>query len=152
MATSGASAGMGLLAANLRKLAGVPSRVSREVSGELRDLIEEEFDAGADPYGDSWAPILPSTEAQRSQTTLPPLSDRERMRESLRVRPARGAGVAITIDDPAGIHQTGWKNGGNGSSGPARPILPRAGFPARWREAIDAATERQIEVAMKEGG
>lgn len=142
----------GLFAANLRKLAGIPARISREVSGELREMIEEEFDVGADPYGNAWAPILPSTAAQRSQTSLPPLSDTERMRASLRVKPSRGAGVAITIDDPAGIHQTGWKGGHNGSHGPARPVLPGGAFPARWREAIDATSEARIREAVERGG
>ena len=126
---------MGRLAENIGKLAGVPARAAKRVSKEIAKLLEEEFDAGADPYGNSWAPLAPATlDKGRSP---PPLTDLGEMRRGMHVAPMRGAGVSITIPHPAQVHQTGW-NGPQGS-GPARPILPGRQMPPRWKEVIDAA-------------
>lgn len=126
---------IGRLAENVGRLASVPSRASKRVSKEIRALIEEQFDHGADPYGTSWAPLAPATlDKGRSP---PPLTDTRAMRDALRVTPTAGAGVAITIPHPAQVHQTGWV--GPLSSGPARPILPSRGFPPRWEEVIQVA-------------
>jgi len=63
------------------------------------------------------------------------------MRASVRVAPTPGAGVAITIDDPAKFHQTGTVNM------VARPILPYGGFPAPWNAAIKQAASEQFREA-----
>jgi Phage virion morphogenesis family len=133
---SGDISAMGHLADRLADLAGVPSRAAAKVSRELGHLIEEEFDAGADPYGTAWSPLAQATTDKGR--TAPPLTDTRTMRDSVRVRPLPRAGVGITISHPAAPHQTGW-NGKQGS-GPARPILPaRAELPPLWSEAIEAA-------------
>jgi hypothetical protein len=49
--------GYGMLALNLRKLITVPSQASKLVSLEIRDLIEDEFNQGKDPYGNKWKPL-----------------------------------------------------------------------------------------------
>lgn len=126
---------MGKLADRLADLAGVPSRAAARVSRELDHLIRDEFDAGADPYGTAWKPLASAT-IERGRVP-PPLTDTRAMRDSLAVRPLRGAGVGITIDHPAAPHQTGWR--GRQGSGPARPILPNAAMPSLWEEAIEAA-------------
>jgi hypothetical protein len=57
------------------------------------------------------------------------------------VKPLPAAGVGITIDHPAGVHQTGWD--GPRSLGPARPILPARGeLPDGWIEAIEQEAEK----------
>lgn len=135
---------MGRLAENIGKLAGVPSRASRRVAQELRPLIQEQFDEGADPYGRSWKPLAPST-IDRGRFP-PPLTDTGEMRDGIRVQPMRGAGVSITIPHPAQCHQTGWI--GPQGTGPARPILPGRGMPPRWQEVIDVAILDEIREAV----
>jgi hypothetical protein len=136
---------MGQLATNLRRLGQVPSRAAARVSSDIAALIEEEFEQGADPYGRAWAPLAKSTLAKGR--TPPPLTDTGAMRSSVDVRPMRGAGLSITIDHPAAPHQTGWS--GSQGSGPARPILPGAAFPARWRDAVRAAVDVEIREAIR---
>jgi len=133
---------MGQLASTIGRLASVPSRASRAIAVDIGEMLEEQFAAGADPYGDAWDPLEDVTLEKRSQTTEPPLTDFGRMRGSMRVRPMSGAGVAITIDHPAAPHQTGWS--GPQGEGPARPILPDRGMPARWREAIAARVDEAV--------
>ncbi len=136
MAISGDFAKMGLLRANLGKLAAVPSQVASDASAKIATLIEHEFVAGQDPYGNGWAALKPAT--LRKGRRPPPLTDAGTMRDSVKVSPMPGSGIAITIDEPANIHQTGSK------FMVARPILPSAGFPATWSAAIRDATQARI--------
>lgn len=136
---------MGKLASRIADLAAVPSRASRRVAREIRELVEEEFREGADPYGNAWLPLADATLAKRTQTSEPPLTDTGTMRESLDVRPMQGAGVSITIDHPSEDHQTGWS--GTQGTGPARPILPAGRMPDLWQEAIDASIDDEVRKA-----
>lgn len=131
---------MGQLQARLRDLAEVPSRAARRVSEDLSVLIQEEFDAGADPYGREWDPLADATR-ERGRTE-PPLTDSGAMRGGIRVAPLPGAGVGVTLPHPAEPHQTGWS--GPRSDGPSRPILPSGVMPARWREVIMDAVESEV--------
>lgn len=146
MALTGDLGRMGKLAANLRKLSSVPSQVSAGAAESIKELIEEEFDAGRDTYGKTWAPLAPATLAKGR--TPPPLSDAEAMRDSLDVSPMPGAGISITIDDPAGIHQTGAKRGNWVM--PARPVLPDRTFPKAWTDAIAEAGENAIAERLED--
>jgi hypothetical protein len=143
MPWDGDIAKMGQLANRIADLAKVPSRASARVSRELADLIQLEFDEGADPYGSSWAPLAEATLAKGRHH--PPLTDMRDMRNSLRVRPMRGAGVSITIAHPAQVHQTGWK--GRSGNGPPRPILPARAMPELWAEAIEVAVNDELRRA-----
>jgi hypothetical protein len=133
MGFDGDISAMGRLADRVADLSEVPSRASKRVAFKLESFLEEEFDDGADPYGTPWAPLAEST-LERGRRP-PPLTDSHAMRDDARVRPLRGAGVAMTVDAAyAPPHQTGWANA------PARPILPaRAELPRRWAEAIKSA-------------
>jgi hypothetical protein len=134
---------MGKLVDRLGDLARVPSRIAAKASVAVADLIEAEFAAGDDPYGDPWAPLAESTVARGR--TPPPLTDEGDMRESVVVRPMRGSGIAITIDHPAAPHQTGWS--GPRGDGPARPILPaRSTLPESWKTAINGVARKEIGV------
>lgn len=135
---------MGQLEDRLRDLAEVPSRASRRASRDIEALIEDEFDAGADPYGNAWKELAPATLGKGR--TPPPLTDTGTMRDSVHVRPMAGAGVAITIKNPpAAPHQIGWS--GKQGSGPARPILPdRSELPPLWDEVIAAAVGKEMRV------
>jgi hypothetical protein len=127
------------MAARLGELAQVPSRAARDAATEIEGLIDEEFDRGADPYEEPWQDLAPATEAKGR--SAPPLTDTTAMRSSVLVRPLAGAGVGVTIDHPAGVHQTGWS--GPRGSGPARPVLPARGeLPEGWIEALEKSAER----------
>jgi hypothetical protein len=127
------------LAARLGELAEVPSRAARDASASIEELIEEEFDQGADPYEKPWADLAPAT--LDKGRTPPPLTDSGAMRGTVQVRPLAGAGVGVTIDHPAGVHQTGWS--GPRGSGPSRPVLPARGeLPEGWIEALERAAEK----------
>ncbi|GAC1536344.1 MAG: hypothetical protein NVS3B10_00180 [Polyangiales bacterium] len=66
------------------------------------------------------------------------------MRDSIDVRPMRGAGIAITIgDDKAIFHQSGT------SRMPARKILPEGAMPDTWERALADAAEAAFERTMK---
>jgi hypothetical protein len=134
------------MAARLGELAEIPSRAAKDASETIEGLIQDEFDAGVDPYESPWAPLSPATEARGR--TAPPLTDTSAMRSSLRVKPLSGAGVGVTVDHPAGPHQTGWS--GPQGSGPARPILPAGGeLPDAWVAGIEASVDRAFRKAMR---
>lgn len=130
----------------LADLARVPARAARRVSEALEEEMQDEFDRGTDPYETGWRPLAPATLARGR--SAPPLTDTRAMRDSLAVRPLRGAGVSITIDHPALPHQTGWS--GRRGTGPARPILPARGeLPDEWIDIIDTAVRAEFRRAVK---
>lgn len=143
---SGDISRMGHLADRLDDLAKVPSRVSKKLSVAIYNEIQDEFDAGTDPYGDPWAPLAEAT--LDTGRHPPPLTDTSAMRSSLSVKPMASAGVSITIDHPAAPHQTGWR--GPLSSGPARPILPaRAELPDTWNDLIDDLVTKEFRKSLR---
>lgn len=131
------------LSARLRELASVPSQAAKEASESISDLIQEEFDAGTDPYGKSWAPLRPAT--LKKGRHPPPLTDTHNMRDSIDVQPMRGAGIQITLDEtPATFHQTGTVKMAK------RPILPDGGrMPPTWVDAIADAVDEAVQRRMK---
>lgn len=140
---TGDFAALGLLRANLNRLARVPAAVATEGSKEIAKRIEKEFATGRDPYGAAWKPLAVST--RRRGRRPPPLSDTREMRKGVRVKPMPHAGIGITFTNKpavAGLHQRGARRM------PARKILPAAGFPAAWRAALDAVTERELAKAV----
>lgn len=137
MGITGDFAKMGRLRENLGKLASVPSQVATDASVRIAESIEQEFASGQDPYGNRWEALKPAT--LRRGRRPPPLTDTGAMRDSVRVVPTAGAGISITIDSPANIHQTGSKDMAS------RPILPNRGFPATWSGAIRDATQARIK-------
>lgn len=132
---------MGDLAKRVADLGAVPSRASAKASEAIAELIEEEFHDQADPYGNSWTPHAPATVDRWGEHPVLDLTGM--MRGSVSVRPLAGAGIGITVDHPAAIHQAGWSNG------PARPVLPSRAMPPRWREALDAALAESIKDTMR---
>jgi hypothetical protein len=135
---------MGHLADRVADLAEVPSRASKAIADDLSGLIQDEFDAGTDPYGTPWKPLAEAT--LDKGRTPPPLTDTRAMRKSAVVRPMRPAGVAMTIDHPGAPHQTGWS--GPQGSGPARPILPeRRELPPEWQDVIADRVEAEFKRA-----
>ena len=142
MSWTGDISRMGHLADRVADLAEVPSRASAAIAGDLEGLIQDEFDAGTDPYGQPWKALAPATVARGR--TAPPLTDTGAMRASAHVRPMRPAGVALSIDHPAAPHQTGWS--GPQGTGPARPILPaRSELPPDWQDVIADRVEAEFK-------
>lgn len=137
--------GLQRLNGTLRALADVPSQASRDAADRIADLIEESFDAGLDPYGRAWAPLMASTIERHPGRGAPPLTDTGAMRGSVHVTPKAGAGIDITIDAPyAKFHQTGTKYMAQ------RQIIPQSGGIApAWREAIAEAVADNIKKALE---
>lgn len=140
------SADLGGLGRVLDKLSRVASNVAPIASPMLADLIAEEFAGGADPYGTPWQ-TLSETSLALGRTD-PPLSDTDAMRDSVKVFPMQGAGIAITIDAPAVHHQFGAPNNRWGPL-PARPILPNHGIPPTWARALADAKDEAWERAQR---
>ncbi len=149
MTMTGDFASLERLSQAAARLAQVPALAAKAVADGLYELLQDQFDAGTDPYGTAWEPLAESTLATGRHE--PPLTDTRGLRESLTVYArARGGelsgGVALSIGrpgHPAAPHQTGWQ--GSQGDGPARPILPeRAEIPATWRELIEEATDEAI--------
>jgi phage gpG-like protein len=118
----------------VRGLARVPSQAAAGAAEEIAALIQQEFDAGRDPYGDAWADLMPATlDKGRSP---PPLTDDGDLRD-VDVRAQVGAGIAIELGEPYGaFHQIGTR------TMKARPILPVHGLPDTWRRAIADEVDR----------
>jgi hypothetical protein len=123
----------------LRELAKVPSQVAADASVSIAAEIEAQFDAGLDPYGQPWVGLSEATLGKGRFP--PPLTDSGAMRGTVTVRPMPGAGISVTVDDPAVHHQYGTRDM------PARPILPNAGMPDTWQRAIAEATEAALDRA-----
>ena len=122
--------------ANLKKmiagLGSIPSQIARDASEGIAQAIQDEFDAGTDPFGTAWAPLKKSTIAKGR--TPPPLTDTSDMRDGIEVKPMRGAGISVTIPDPGVHHQYGTRDM------PARPIFPDH-MPDTWQRAISDAAD-----------
>lgn len=143
---TGSTAQLGKMNARLGELIRVPSRAARAASERVEALIQEEFDTGTNPYGDPWAPLSPET--IKGGRSAPPLTATGAMRGTVHVFPAQAAGISVTIDKPAGIHQTGWA--GPRGKGPARPVLPnRNVLPETWVEAINEEVAEAFGRATK---
>jgi len=128
----------------LADLATVPSRAAATAAPEIASLIQGQFDAGKDPYDKPWAPLKASTLKRWPHRGPPPLTDTEKMRGSVKVKPMQGAGISLTIDaPPANIHQSGSKFMA------ARAIFPDGSeLPIEWQGVIQDATDSAFKKAM----
>lgn len=133
------------LAASIRKLAEVPAQVAKGASEAIAQQIQDDFAAGLDPYGNAWEPLAEAT--LDKGRTPPPLTDTGAMRDSVSVTPMAGAGISITIDDPAVHHQYGTINM------PARPVFPnQRELPDTWQRAIADAAEDSFNRSLSAMG
>lgn len=125
----------------LGKLADVPSQIAKDASVGIADAIDAEFSAGLAPDGTPWTGLAESTMARGR--SAPPLTDTHDMRDSVDVKPMRGAGISVTIDDPAVHHQYGAPR----AHVPPRPILPSGKLPDTWQRAIADAADSAFDRA-----
>lgn len=140
---------MGELADRLDDLARVPSRASKAIAGRLTELLDQQFESDSDPYGNPWAALAESTlKRKRGDSRILERSDN--MRPTVQATPARGAGVELRAEHPAGVHQTGGAAGGWRM--PARKLFPEGGeFPEEWQDAIDEELDAAFASTMSGG-
>jgi hypothetical protein len=136
-------AGFADLADRLSELEDLPSRITREVADEITEEIRTQFDAGTDPYGAPWAPLLPQT-VRRKAGDRRILRRTDALSSQTVARPTSGSGIEITSLEYGQRHQGGTKHM------VARPVLPDgAELPESWQEIIETATEKAFKKAMR---
>ncbi len=118
------------LSDNLSELASVPSRISKPVSNGINELIKKQFDTGIDPYGTSWAKLLPSTIRRKKGDARVLLNTDSMMSQTVAV-PLPGSGIELRTVTYASFHQTGTKHMVR------REVLPcREDLPITWQNII----------------
>lgn len=118
---------LGPLIVQLDGMSDAAQEVAQLAADNLQDVLEQQFDAGVDPYGQTWAPLKDGSASN--------LTASGGMRSSARAT-AQGSLVTLTVDDPAGYHQHGT------SRMTARQILPEDGeLPPMYEEAVQAAAD-----------
>lgn len=123
--------------ANLRRLAGVPSRVARRAAPRITVIIRLNTSAGLDAYGKPFAPLAPSTLARGRHP--PPMVDTGRSLAETRARPLSGAGITIEIGGAYVYHVSSYK------TRPVRSVVPeRAGLPASWNAALKLSSDQEF--------
>lgn len=125
----------------LADLAGIPAQIAPKVAVRISADIQQNFDAGVDPYGRAWAPLRPRTIAKGRFP--PPLTDTSRGRSGIRVFAQSGAGVAMTSSvDYMCVHQDGRPGMA------ARKFFPEGVLPKKWRaiwqEELTLATRARL--------
>lgn len=123
------------LANALRKLAAVPSQVSKDAAAEITELLWDEYAAGQDPRGSAWKPLAPSTIAKGRKP--PPGTETFQMRDSTRAVPGSGAGILLEVGPSYATYYDAVRN-----------IFPRDGLPPSWREAIRKALETRTRAVV----
>lgn len=132
------------LAERLAELEDIPSRVTSAVAEGINDQIQEQFAAGQDPYGNAWAPLLPST-VRRKRGDRRILQRTDALASETIARPTSGSGIEISSLPYGGVHQNG-----DGSRMVARPLLPDgAELPERWTEIIEKETDKAFAKVLK---
>ena len=142
MAMDGDFAKLGRLAVALEGLGDQIAEVAKEACEDLAHVVEAQFDAGHDPWGNAWAPLRPSTLRRHGP---PPLTYTHDMRDSLKVEPLANT-ISFTMDGPAIFHQ-------RGSGGMHRQILPEQAdgrLPQAYEQVVHDAADRVIGKALKD--
>jgi phage gpG-like protein len=131
------------------ELARVPSKVARKVATGISAEIQKNFDLGLDVYGRPWAPLAPAT--LRKGRTPPPLTDTGAGRESIEVKPTRGAGIGIKVGTRyMRFHQSGASKGNWRL--PIRMFLPTNVLPKAWRKIYVEALAEMTAAALRVTG
>lgn len=123
------------LANALRKLAAVPSQVSKDAAAEITELLLDQYAGGTDPRGNRWKDLAASTIAKGR--TPPPGTETFQMRDSTRAVPGSGAGILLEVGPAYATYYDAVRN-----------IFPRDGLPPSWREAIRKALEARARKAV----
>jgi len=130
------------LADRLAQLSEIPALVSAQVASDITRLLRDEFDAGANAYGNPWKPLLPQT-IQRKRGDARILRRTDQL-SAQTIASAVTDGVEITSLDYGSFHQNGT------SRMVARKILPDgSALPREWSRSIQIALSGAVEKAMK---
>ena len=112
--------------------------VYQRAAPEIERLLTEQFWAGTDPFGATWAPLVKTGDASHLIKTGALLS-------SLHIT-GRPGGFDFEMADYGGYHQYGT------SKMVARPILPLGGeYPDSWDAAVADAVVQMLS-PFAEGG
>jgi hypothetical protein len=105
-------------------------RVCAGAAPEIERLITEQFWAGTDPFGATWAPLARGGASH--------LIDTGALLSSIHLT-GQPDGLGFEMDHYGGYHQTGTPRM------PARPVLPLGGdYPNSWDAEIGAVVERLL--------
>jgi phage virion morphogenesis protein len=132
-----------------------------DIGADLVARVDLGFTDGADPYGNPWEALKPSTVAKRRKGSNVPLRDTGNLANSFTYN-VIGDVLEVGTNVPyAPTHQRGAAKGAYGRTRrnapipwgdiPARPMLPDAtrGLPDEWRESVLNIVQRHIEDALK---
>lgn len=132
---------------NFENLGNLSRALDRLASEGMRDAehraavavdqqVERQFASGEDSDGQHWA-----NKADGSPSHLQRSGD---MKRSKRVTGI--GGIRLTLDKPAGFHQSGTKNADGSQRMQARPIVPTGdSLPGNWSKPISAAVSEVFE-------
>lgn len=142
MTNAAAFAALARVRRAVTQLSRVPARAAKESAAEIKDLLQAQVAAEKDPYGRAWAPHKQATIDRWGEHSIGYLTGG--MVGGLDVRPARGAGIQITLGASRGspFFQIGTKYQA------ARPILPERALPASWVRALTLAANRACAQTM----
>lgn len=130
----------------LKRLGSIPSKIAKEASARVSELIDDQFETETDPYGKPWETLSAAT-VRRKHGDTRILQRSEDLRKKIKVKPMRAAGIAVTFDPPyASYHQTGTRYM------PARKLFPEGAFPAKWNAALNDLTQRELRSQLKDFG
>lgn len=123
MGLSGGFDGLNDAQVAIQSLDDIPERVAQRTAVEIAGVLDEQFAAGVDPYGDPWADLK---RGGRSH-----LTESGAMHAGSTVY-ARGKDVVVHVPDPGGFHQSGTRYM------VARPVEPTAarGMPPAYELAF----------------
>ncbi len=131
------------LTERLAELDDIPSRIAREVSDGINAELADQFNAGTDPYGNAWDPLLPQT-VRRKKGDARILRRTDALSSNTIAKPSQGAGVEISSVEYGMRHQGGTVHM------VARPILPDGEeLPEAWQEVIEKASEKAVRKALR---
>lgn len=137
--------GLVLLAANLNKLARVPSQFATLGAQRLTILVHANTSSGLDAYGKPFAPLAVSTLRRGRQP--PPMMDTGSSLGETRFTALGGAGIAMIVGGAYKYHVRSYK------TRPARSVAPeRAGIPAAWSRVLRDVETSVIHDACPELG
>lgn len=130
----------------VRSLGKVPSQITSGLAVDLSQEIQDNFDRGVDPYYRDWRPLAASTLARGR--TPPPLTDTGRGRRSVVVRPAKGAGIQLTV----GSSYMPYHQFGAPPRLPRRAFLPTRTLPPTWAEIWQSHLDARAAKVWRAGG
>ncbi|MGO9761274.1 MAG: hypothetical protein ACLP1Q_08450 [Solirubrobacteraceae bacterium] len=142
MSNAAAFAALARVRLAVTKLSRVPAQAAATGARAIKDLLQAQVASERDPYGRPWAPHTTATVKRWGEHSIGYLTGG--MVGGLDVKPARGAGIQITLGASRGapFFQLGTVQQ------KARPILPTGALPASWASALRLAATKACQQTM----